>query len=148
MGYPLKVGADYSYSYGFTESSIQTSGEIGISENIYATLSVRAFGELNIIYIIKIRAGVQGYIFTGDVNGVAQFQINNIDKVVISNKYNIFRFLSRSINIQHIGRRWWKICFRYPKITFSNWKDVYKKRQNIAKLQAKKRIFELKSKCY
>lgn len=70
MGYPLTVGADYNYSWGFVESAIKTEGEFGISEYIYASLGVTAYGELHIV-VIKIRAGVQGYVFKGSANGVA-----------------------------------------------------------------------------
>lgn len=58
MGYPLTLGADYSYTSGYIESVIKTEEEFGISEYLSASLSVTAYGELNLVYIIKIRAGV------------------------------------------------------------------------------------------
>ncbi|CAD8044115.1 unnamed protein product [Paramecium primaurelia] len=164
MGYPLTVGADYQFSWGFIESPIRTEDEFGISEYIYASLSVTAYGEFNLVYVIKIRAGVQGYIFKGSANGVAQFKIDKVDNSIIPDKYIIFLdFQIETLTFdvyasyQHItlrwarkciGRRWWKICWYIPQIGYSNWSDVYRKSFKLANLQATKRIFEIKSKCY
>ncbi|CAD8044105.1 unnamed protein product [Paramecium primaurelia] len=164
MGYPVTVGADYNYSWGFIESPIKTENEFGISQYIYASLSVTAYGELNLVHIIYIRAGVQGYIFKGSANGVAQFMINQVDNVIIPEKYIVFLdFQIESLTFdvyasyQHITfrfarkcfRRWrFRICWYVPQIGYSNWSDVYRKSFQLANFQAKKRIFEIKSKCY
>lgn len=70
MGYPLTVGADYSYNWGFIESALKTESDFGISEYIYASLSISAYGEIHLA-ILKIRAGVEGFIFKGSAYGIA-----------------------------------------------------------------------------
>ncbi|CAK78759.1 unnamed protein product (macronuclear) [Paramecium tetraurelia] len=164
MGYPLTIGADYNLSWGFTESLIKTESELGISENLYASLGVTAYGELNIIYVIKIRAGVEGHVFKGSATGVAQFKFNQTDNSIVPNRYMVyldFQIEALTFDLyaswQHIslnwvrrciGRRWWKICWYFPSISYSNWSDVFRKSFQLAKLQATQRIFQLASKCF
>ncbi|CAD8135318.1 unnamed protein product [Paramecium octaurelia] len=164
MGYPLTIGADYNLSWGFTESLIKTESELGISENIYASLGVTAYGELNIVYVVKIRAGVEGHVFKGSATGVAQFKFNQTDNSIVPNRYMVyldFQIEALTFDLyaswQHIslhwvrrciGRRWWKICWYYPQIGYSNWSDIFRKSFQLAKLQATQRIFQLASKCF
>ncbi|CAD8126223.1 unnamed protein product [Paramecium sonneborni] len=163
MGYPLTVGADYNYKWGYIESAIKTESDLGISEQIYASLSVTAYGEMNII-VIRIRAGVSGEVFNGSAHGVAQFRINQIDNTIIPDKYMIyldFQIEALKFDLyaiyQHPTISWGRRCFRifrkkiciyYPQFGWSSWKDVYRKAFQLAKLQASKRIFQLTSKCY
>ncbi|CAD8065851.1 unnamed protein product [Paramecium sonneborni] len=164
MGYPLNIGADYNYSWGYNESPVQTENEIGLSGQIYAALGVTAYGEFSLVHVINIRAGVQGYIFKGSVNGVAQFKFNNVDKVIETKKYIIFldfqiEVLTFDVYASYqnitlrwerkcVGKRWYKICWYIPIIDYTNWKDIYRKSFQLAKLQPSKRIFQIKSKCY
>jgi hypothetical protein len=52
-------------------------------------VSLTAYGEINIIWVINIRSGVNGIIFKGNLNGVVLFAYDKPTGLIQPNKYLI-----------------------------------------------------------
>ncbi|CAD8046049.1 unnamed protein product [Paramecium sonneborni] len=162
LGYPLNIGTDVIYQWEQNESIMNEDSFIAIFEQIQASLSIQAYQQINLA-IIKIRAGLQGFVYKGNAMGQAILLKDYQDKTVFYNEYQISLYhqidaltLDTYAAVQYITTDWVKqcigpkccrVCINVPKIGFSDWKDVYRKNHQISDYQAKKIIYGVKSMC-